>query len=410
VTKKLGIGLIFLLIGLLSSCNRYSVGIKEGNGTENNPFIIRTYDDLYHLNNSTMYYYELGNDIYNTDQVVINITLGSFFGHLDGKGYTIHDIVIQNPDGHASEYQRMYVGLFDILRSEASIKNINFDNIEIDIDYNYLSFVGSIVGYMEKDSSIEEVSVNGSMSIHLNNGTIGGIVGKGKEITNCYSDIDITAYGDDEGLTIGGIVGNNDLKVLRSEAVGDMTFNGSIDEESNNKFLYMGGIAGFSFGDILYSTNETNMIANRTSDESTLQVRVGGIAGIVFGLIEYSISLGAIDMNTTDYVNAGGLAGYVMYEGSIMRSLAITPIGHMITEENNLIIGGVVGYAFNGNNITELYYCEEIGFNKMVGNYDNSELEKIENHTQNYYLSGIELEYIGNKFIYEEGKLPKVNE
>lgn len=406
--KKLGIILIALLIGLSISCHQTSVGIKEGNGTEKNPFIIRSFVDLYHLNHSTKYYYELGNDIYNTDNIVINITLGSFFGHLDGNGYTIHDISIQNPDGHANEYQRMYVGFFDILREGASIENINFEDVDISIDYNYLSLLGSIVGYMEKDSVIDNVSVNGSMSIHINNGTIGGIVGKGKEINNCFSDVDISAYGYDEGLTIGGIVGHNEILVNGSKAIGDITFNGSIDENSSNQYLYMGGIAGFSFGNILYTTNETNMTVNRLGDDSTLQIRAGGIVGILFGLVEYSISLGAIDLNTTNDINAGGLAGYVMYEGSAMRSLAITPIGYDSTNEENLIIGGVIGYAFNMNNISELYYSEEVGFIKMIGNYENSEIENIQSHTQNYYMSGIELDYIGNKFFYEEGKLPKI--
>lgn len=97
-----------------------------------------------------------------------------------------------------------------------------------------------------------------------------------------------------------------------------------------------------------------------------------------------------------------------MYEGSAMRSLAITPIGYDSTNEENLIIGGVIGYAFNKNNISELYYSEEVGFIKMIGNYENSKIENIQSHTQNYYMSGIELDYIGNKFIYEEGKLPKI--
>jgi hypothetical protein len=92
----------------------------------------------------------------------------------------------------------------------------------------------------------------------------------------------------------------------------------------------------------------------------------------------------------------------------VHNSLALSVIVFIGGHENDEHIGGVVGFTSDIASAYELYYSLEVGVLKAIGNHENSELVCIENHTLNYYLSGIGLDYLDGQFIFEEGKLPRI--
>lgn len=407
--KIIFILVVFLFALPLIACqNNQGLDFNKGKGTEQDPYLLETFADLYKLTSDKEYYYALANDLFNTDDTEINISLGDFYGHLDGKGFTIHDVIINNPSGRSEEQKLLFCGLFGILKENATIKNLNLEQVKVDIDFNYRSYIGTIVGYMEEDSEIQFVNVKGRMTLNIDNGSIGGVVGKGRKIYQASSDVYIGVSGMKMGLMIGGIVGYNLESVIGCQAYGDINYIGNIDEESSNLYVAAGGIAGFSMGNIMYSANYTDIYVAEYDQELSLKAILGGIVGESMGYINYTISSGSIYLETNDIYYIGGLAGILHLQGSVLRSLALTQVDNSNCQSEEYFMGGVVGYTLESKNARMIYYSQEVN-DRAIGNYEDSALIAIENHSLNYYLSGIELENIGDMFIYEEGKLPRLD-
>ena len=187
-------------------------------------------------------------------------TMQGFTGVLDGNGYSIKNMNINDPvdiepdsltDDEALN-KVCYNGLFSMTYG-AEIKNVKIENAEI---YS-LYLTGGLVG-MSVDSTITNCSVTGDI---VSQSAVGGLIGvtSGCTVSECYSDCDITtkliSY---TGLSVvaGGLIGvvNGDSLNLGGGSSKDEIVNcyalGSIIGIGEPYGAYMGGVTAFNGGTI----------------------------------------------------------------------------------------------------------------------------------------------------------------
>lgn len=242
----------------------------EGKGTQSNPFLIRTPQQLYWVSEKVKEndifslieydeaYYKLTNDIdlsaYGADWdggkgwlPIGNGTFDGFKGTFDGDGHSITGLYINRTGQH--------VGLFGTIDG-GTVRNVAVINMDITGD----SFAGGIAGMVSDNSTVESCFVSG---IIRNSYCAGGIVGyangdysfsmKYGEIKNCYTNVDVTgtrsaggisgylkmfnvtscyALGSvSAGLYSGGVVGSVDLGAAVKDCI---ALNLSVSGQSND--------------------------------------------------------------------------------------------------------------------------------------------------------------------------------
>ena len=221
-----------------------------GSGTEMDPFLIYTQEDLAGIaSGSSGKYYKLANDITLTSDWV---PIVSFSGTLDGGGYTISGL---NVPGSSTPNLG---GIVNSLKAGATIKNLNV-NGSVTSNYASNARVGGIVGYNYGmvDKCTFSGSVTGGEINNSNNGAIGGIVGLNQSgtITGCINNADVSGQGRDK-LFVGGITGSNHGTLANCTNTG--TIRGTLTDEGADQYCgeiwgseawktnggYVGGIAG----------------------------------------------------------------------------------------------------------------------------------------------------------------------
>ena len=285
-----------------------------GKGTEQDPYLVYTADDLTGV--YRMGYYKLMNDIDLTEWINTNSPTegwtgigrdGSDMSQFDGNGFTI--------SGLWSNSTRDYVGLFSMF-SNGTIKNLNVKTAA-GKKVKGGNCTGVLIGY-NTNGRIIDCSVEGDVQGTTN---VGGVVGSStnNELTNLVFDGGVTSS--TASACIGGIAGlseNDQITGCYSDAA--MTTSG----ESVN----MGGIAGKANSHIAESVSKGTLTATGAN------AQVGGIVGTsqANGIVEDCFSSAAL---TSTYA----AAGIVSYNyGSVTRSLAT---GNLSTRN---YAAGVVGY------------------------------------------------------------------
>jgi len=193
-----------------------ATGFASGTGTETDPYMIETAEQLAYLasstNSGTTYegkYIALGADIdlggvQNADGswsgrqwTPIGTSSNPFKGNFNGNGYSISNIYINNDELD-------YLGLFGYI-VEGKFKNICIDSGYI-VEVNYSAANGVICGYLRNSDEYLDVSVSNCLNkatIVGRSGYSGGIVGLARYITF----IDCINYGDVSGYPAGGVCG-----------------------------------------------------------------------------------------------------------------------------------------------------------------------------------------------------------
>ena len=237
----------------------------SGSGTENDPYVIMNAAQL-------QKFAELvdGGETYEGKYVVLgaDIDLSSvdswnpigaesgtaniFRGTFDGKGYSIKGLKINTEIAAEANY-----GLFSILGNQAIVKNVNVVGADIDITNTAAAVrAGVIAGDTEKTAGsgdtglaacIDGCSAIGSVNVTTTGDKLafgGGIVGRlfnGGTVTNCWTDVDITAkaLNGSKSAYAGGIAGTtgNYAVIANCATFGDCT---AIAPKNSN----FGGMAG----------------------------------------------------------------------------------------------------------------------------------------------------------------------
>ena len=193
-----------------------------GNGTEENPFLVITYDDLLHIGSdgdeNEAYYregwtldahYKQFGDI----QCPTGESQHNFhpIGWKGGEGVSYHNFT-GSYDGNDHEIRDLYInretvqliGL--IARNTGTIKNVKL----VDVDVTGDRLVGALLGSNVETGEIINCSSSGSV-LAVREGTpnalAGGLVGysAGEKIRGCYSSCDVTSSGRAVGGLLGGL-------------------------------------------------------------------------------------------------------------------------------------------------------------------------------------------------------------
>ena len=372
-------------------------GEFEGEGTETNPYLIQSIEDLVALSNKVNAgenyedkYFKIENDLNfisknsyvnpdrtdygdinedNTTQTLMEeLTTGKgfkpigciidrnttnlFSGNIDGNNKTIKNLYIGN---------RNYAGLIGVA-SNVKISRLSIDNMS---NIGTLSYRSGILAYLESGTcTIENCKVTGKNSIEQASycGGIIGNIGNAESvlIRDCTSKLNINS------VNSGGIVGS--ISSCQSTIINNCYNNGTIEGQQ----YVIGGILG-STGTVTNSYNRGKIIANAQQPR-----RIGGIAG-GYANIENCYNIGSIN----SVVPKNGSAQYI---GGIIGNTNKNTIknsynfGNITLEEvttTNYNKGGIVGYEENDSTFENVYYLEktaDIG----IGNKEKDETGKIE--------------------------------
>ena len=302
--------------------------INGGTGTESNPYLISSANDIAKIHNDLDGYYKLTADI-NMSGVAFepigNENEGAFTGTIDGAGYTISNLNINLPENK-------YVGFVGYL--EGTVKNLNLVNV----DASGYRYVGGIVGYAENGSLITQSELTGTITgnfqvIEL---SVGGIVGYSEGLVS-YCENNGLVSGNDGSSYVGGITGRNYGKISNCNN------NKQVTSSAKTTYAYAGGITGFSNGTISNCNNYAKVEAL-----SYYHAFAGGISGYN-GEIFQCVNVGNVRAygESNYYATeryAGGICGYMS-----SSACAITEsTNNGIVENNSEYTGGVAGYLYSG--------------------------------------------------------------
>lgn len=249
-------------------------GEFEGTGTEENPYLIQSIEDLVALSNnvnagesyegkifklerdlnfaSTNSYVDATSITYGninenetTESLITELTTGAGFipigkygtafkGSIDGNGNTISNLYI-NSNNRTGVYATAFIGVVD---KAVTIKNLLLTRININGGSSYTT--GGIIGIAqnvnEGNINIENCQVTGKIDVTSSYG-VGGVIGTIQSISsikvnNCNSDVDIN-----NGNYSGGIIGyassTEKLEITNSYNTGNIS-----------GVSYIGGLCG----------------------------------------------------------------------------------------------------------------------------------------------------------------------
>src|SRR3989339_1524368 len=257
-----------------------------GSGTPNDPYQITTCQQLQNMNQNLNGNYALINDIncadtrnWNSGQGFVPVGNGTtpFTGNLDGNGYTIDNVYMNQPDG-------TYTGIFG--DSSGVITNLNV-----------------------KSENITAVS---SGSTAPNPAYIGGAVAYNSGTISNVS-IETTIHGSGVRGFIGGLVGSNCGKITYSQSHGTL----QADYSYTETYPYIGGLVGYSFTTASILNSFSDISVNNPSSIIGIS---GGLVGTNDGRIQFCYATGDVTSNAGD--RAGGLLGWNQGNGKVLNDYA----------------------------------------------------------------------------------------
>lgn len=284
-----------------------SVFISEGGGTQEDPYIIYTAEQLLAVQYETSAYYQLAADI-DLDgkewSPAGNDTV-PFTGGLDGNGYTISNFTI-------SQGVVENIGFFGVI-SNAILNDITIKDVKV----NGKNYVGALVGKAKgtgnsiQNCTVTNARVTGTSYI---GGLIGYVVNAGAEpISRCTVDAEVVGSDKYVGILIGYLNGKV-IYCATSGTVEATSYIGGIAGYSNAGTIeesysiikatdgtYVGGIVGFQAKGSI-----TNCYALGTITGAN---QIGGLIGNVSGNSTVTNSYSSVEINTTG-ASVGGIAPY----------------------------------------------------------------------------------------------------
>lgn len=362
----------------------------EGSGTKENPYLIKTKDDLIELSeittNHQQYfpdtYFLMTNDIdmeYSTDFKGICVdhddAKNQFAGIFDGGGFTIHNMYISTvewtvrpedaEDGIGTPNSSagvLYKGFIGRLAPKGILKNLN---IAEDCKFEFWASSAALVGY---NYGVVDNCRNYADIIGYSM-WIGGIVGqnlKGGIVRNCYNEGTIIAgYGNS-----GGIAGTTAGTIENCMNVGDIYVKSvsNFCKPNSNRLNFAGGICGSSNGSIIKNVINAGKIYAEYS-------KAGGISG--------SFDKSDSGDGNNDMINA------INY-------------GQVFSNDQNLI-GAIAGTNGSEGEITNVFYDGQITVHKAAVNTDYRGMTALVNsELTNGVLDGFSTDI----WLFETGKYP----
>jgi len=313
--KKIGLLFLALVMVVVPTSN---VGAFTGNGlgTSTNPYVITTCQQLFEINNNLTGYYVLQNHVFCTGATwshIGTLTSSAFSGTLDGQGYSINDLTVNDTNG---------VGLFTYING-GTVTNLRLNNFDI----TGTGTVGALAARAD-NATISLVRVSNS-TVRSEYAT-GGLVGILNLSTVSDSSVQnsqiLGRAGAGFSLVIGGFVGLSTTNTYNRNSVGG-TVNALVSGASSIE--QTGGFVGYTNFDEVYDSYST---ANITGSQD-----VGGFAGANLGSTFYrSYASGSV----TGVSNVGGFTGSTIRVSMLINSFAVGGVS------GTTAVGGLAGHVY----------------------------------------------------------------
>lgn len=365
----------------------------EGEGTEANPFLLKTKQDMITLSNVTTsikqlfpgFYFKMANDIdLESDPDFVGICTdendahNKFEGTFDGDGHTLHNMYINSvvwkvkpedaPDGMGTPEtgdSKSWKALFGRLASTGVVKNLT----------------------MAADSKI------------FGWGTAAAFVGSNEGlIENCKNYADVVGY----SCWIGAFAGQNQSSGIIKNCynAGDIT----------SGYMNAGGIAGTNYGTIENCANAGDIavksISNFQKPGTTKLNSAGGIAGgSGGGVFKNVLNVGTV---YAAYSKAGGISA------TLTKSTSTTGAGKndvtfainygMVYDGEPSLIGAIGGEGGSDGEIHDVYYDAQVVALEASGNAGAEGMKGVETSV---LTSGTALEnFDTNLWQFDNGMYP----
>ncbi len=232
----------------------------------------------------------------------------SFSGTLDGNGYAILNLTVNQPgrevettyDGNGKPYDTRFAGLFSTLKN-ATVRELHLVNTRILISADTPCFVGGLAGYC-MDSTVTNCSVEGILELRAYDRIfgVGGLVGFGNGTAKGCT-LDVTLICTDTGTDtldeqfLGGVLANGFMDIRSC----DVTLRGFVSEYG---YAHNGGLVGMYYQNPLAQDHYGRLLYNKLSGRITFfecnedrraycKADAGEIVATYFGL----------DHNTLDF-------------------------------------------------------------------------------------------------------------
>lgn len=268
--------------------------IFDGEGTENNPYLIKSKEDMMKLSDATNTqeisftgeYFKMTQDIdMELDKNFIPFCFTSdilaFDGIFDGNGHAIKNLYIDTQTGQA-----LHSGLFRTIFRNGVVKNLTIDkSCQLKIYRNFGPFVETLYGTLDNCYNYAAVTTAKGYS-----GGIAAFVQAGGVIRNCYNEGSVSA--DSDNGFLGGIAYNNDGTIENCQNNGEII-------AFYSKAKNAGGIAGTNNGIIKNVLNAGRVTASDI---------VGGICATNAGQLINVLSLAPVTATATKD-NLGSITG-----------------------------------------------------------------------------------------------------
>ena len=307
----------------------------ERDGSAELPYIIYStdsYNDLLTRFGTEEKHFEFANDVdfAGLEYVTLFNNGTAFNGHIDGKGYSLKNIVINVTTDNLVEkfaysvggYRYAHIAIFGEMNG-ASIANLNITGLRVNVEdavYNYIAngkypiaggafkeiVVGGIAG-VATNSTIENVTLNaevaGSSYATSNRNTIGGVAGEANNLTVKDSKVNVAIEANaGYDYMVGGIAGYGRVTTVKGVEI-----NVTVRANANANGEYpvtIGGLFGFAHTLTAEDVEINLAIAERNE---------AGRAAFVNGLTA------PID---SDYlVNAAGVVAYLRADNSTQKTV-----------------------------------------------------------------------------------------
>ena len=385
-----------------------------GTGTESDPYIITTADQLMILadkvnrveDNLNYAHFMLGSDIdlsevswipigteYSADGETLSYAT-RFYGGFDGNGYTINNLKIYTT-GNTVE-----AGLFGNVADGAYVRNVCINGLDIDISAERYAYIGGIAGNC--DGAIENCVVNGEIRAE-SAGTVyaGLVVGQSfGAITGCEANGIVNAEGDNTAVA-GTLAGRASYKVSGCTAYGEIYAKTTVAPHSWPSGTWAGGLIGaVSIGSIPNELIIENCSSNGRVEAIALgnDVYAGALCGDLAGTLincesaanVYARFTGEADNGQYRGVYAGGITGYMQQGSEVLHSIANGVI--LAESAEGVYVGGmaglcgedarVVGCEYHSGTLSAVSYGDNTNYNRsgayaggIVGVADASVIE-----------------------------------
>ncbi|MBQ3643259.1 MAG: hypothetical protein II961_01565 [Candidatus Riflebacteria bacterium] len=337
-----------------------------GLGTEDNPFLVSSADDLNDVREYDVYfkYYKQTANIDLSDYGASYdegkgwLPINGFVFYYNGNNYKITNLYINRPNDTS-------VGLFGDIYG--NITNLGIENVSITCING-----GAIAGNLLDTDSVNPTSIisncwiKGGRITSVGGGPLGGLFGSvnAKSINNCFSNVEIERTCDQTG-PIGGIAGDIGCETLKNcYSLGNISINGGDS---------VGGFAGTIQSDI---TENCFSKSNINVDSDQFSGSVGSFVGTNDSKKTLNCyCIGEIDFKTRNgSANVGSFVGGTGGRGDCVSTIInCYSTGNVSVEmtENSERVGGFIGDLY----IATLQNCyagsseikNTFGINRVVG-------------------------------------------